>query len=99
MQPPGFDGWLVWLSTSEAYGTPSSDACLRKRVTVDSPLIVAAQAFAQLPQGDAEAYAVTAADVAVDNDGGERSFVKAGVVLQLGINLFVNFDIRRAQMV
>lgn len=63
-----------------------------------SPLVPATPLL-QLPQRDTEADAVTAADVAVDDDGGERGFVEAGVVFQLGVKLFVNFDVRCAQLV
>jgi hypothetical protein len=52
-----------------------------------------------LSQGDAKAYAVTAADIAVDDDGGKRRFVEAGVVFQLGAHGLMDFDVRCAQLI
>ena len=61
--------------------------------------LVPATHFLQLPQRDAQADAVTAADIAVDDDGGEWGFVEAGVVFQFGAAFLVDFDVGRRQLV
>lgn len=62
-------------------------------------LVVAPLSLLQLSQGDAEAHAVAAADIAVDDDGGERGFVEAGVVFQLGADGLMDLDVRRTQLI
>ena len=62
-------------------------------------LLVATLPLLQLSQGNAEAYAVTAADIAVDDDGGERGFVEARVVFQLGAHGLMDLDVRGTQLI
>jgi hypothetical protein len=50
----------------------------------------------QPPQGDAEAYSVTAANVAVDGDGGDWCLVEARASFKQRAKSVVNLDIRSA---
>lgn len=61
--------------------------------------MVPATRLLQLPQSDAEANAIPAAEVAVDDDGGDRGLVAVGVVFQFSAECFVYFDVRRTQSV
>ncbi|KLD64958.1 hypothetical protein Y882_05965 [Dyella japonica DSM 16301] len=61
--------------------------------------LVATTPLLQLPQRDAEADAVAAADIAVDDDGGERGFVEAGFMVQFGATFLMYFDVWRTQLV
>lgn len=53
--------------------------------------------IAQLPQRDAEADAVAAADIPVDDHRGDRSPVNAAAMFQFRAKNVVDFDIRRVQ--